>query len=154
VFVVSVVFVVIGGAAGEASANCQNEGPYELRQCGTSWFAAPPPGSGVVSAQWWAVGFGNAKASQGAGGSAPDGSGFVSTPTTLGRFIGDDSGLLDAAGLGLIDAGLYGGPTGSLCFHPMASWGLPGIDGCADVNRDSYAGGGANDVGDDILNPY
>lgn len=143
--------MVLTLATQAAYANCQNEGPYELRQCAKSWFA-PSPG-GAVSTQWWALGFGNAGAFQSATNAAQDGSGFLPAPTP-GVFIGNDSGSLDTAGLGLVNAQQFGGPAGSLCFGPIANWASPGVDGCGDVNRTDTGGGGNVSASNNYLNVY
>lgn len=144
-------------------ANCQNEGPYEVRQCANAtWFAPAPAGSGPVSAVWWAVGFGNKNGFTTALNADPGGSGFLPTPLP-GVFAGVDSGTLPAfdpngaASLDLVDATSIGGigaPAGSLCFSSRANWGSPGIDSCIDINRNDIAGGGASSISDNYVNKY
>src|SRR5262245_32294846 len=99
--------ITAGMTAGQGLyANCQNEGPYAVIQCGRgSWFAAAPAGAGPVQVAWWAVGYGNRIVNTAAGASlvSPEGSAFLAAPTP-GQFIGIDSGLLDASGLDLVDA--------------------------------------------------
>src|SRR5262245_26696728 len=110
-----------GAVAGQGLyANCQDNSPYEVRQCARgSWFAAPPVGSGPIDLTWWAIGFGNRLVNTAAGASAvsPEGSGFLAAPAP-GQFIGVDSGLLGPQGVDLVDAttipGL-GAPSGTTC---------------------------------------
>jgi hypothetical protein len=147
--------LMIGVTTQAVYANCQGEGPYELRQCGRSWFAPAPAGSGPVTTSWWAVGFGNATAFQVVGGAnaGQDGGAFLPTPLP-GVFIGNDSGTLNTVDLGLISAQPFGGPAGSLCFGAIANWGSPGVDGCGDANRNGTAGGGSSSISNNYLNPY
>ena len=151
--------LILSGSA--AGANCQNEGPYEIRQCAKrTWFAPPPAGAGSVSAAWWAVGYGNANARTPDCCDippSPEGSAFIPAPLP-GLFIGADSGALTVpADLDLVDASTVmgvGGPPGSLCFSSASNWGSPGVDSCADVNRNDTGSGGALDFSDGYLNIY
>jgi len=160
-------------------ANCNESSTvanYPIRQCvtaagGPSWFAPPPPGSGTVSATWWILGFGNRAVvdpSLGANVEPTGGSGFVTgSPSTTnhGTWIGNDSGNLTAGvatgsadgGLDLLEAGEQTGvpeATGGFCFSFGASWGLPFVDGCADLNRSYASLGGAGQLSDNYLNIY
>jgi len=169
-----VVAVGLVGVSGELLANCNEASTpanYPIRQCVTaagtpSWFAAPPVGSGPVSATWWILGFGNRPVvdpSAGANVEPTGGSGFITgaiSATNHGTWIGNDSGNLTAGvATGAPDGGLDlipsapGGP-GTLCFSFGASWGLPFVDGCADLNRTYSALGGAGQVSDNYLNIY
>ncbi len=160
------------GAVGQVMANCQQEGPYPVRQCSTAagtpaWFAPKPLDAGTVSATWWILGSGNRALVDPSGGSstAPiDGDGFINAPNP-GVFIGDDSGNLTAGpadgtatgGLDLVDAAVGTGTTlaaGGLCFSAAANWALPFVDGCSDQNRKYYALGGTGDSSDNYLNIY
>jgi hypothetical protein len=163
------------GAVGQAMANCQNEGPYPVRQCSTAsgtpaWFAPKPLDAGTVSATWWLLGAGNRNLAHyqtdpGGLSVAPvDGDGFFDTPNP-GVFIGVDAGTLTAGpidgtqtgGLELLDA--VAGTSnplaaGGLCFAASAGWGIPWLDGCPDQNR-YYAGVGVGvDASDNYLNRY
>jgi len=150
----------VGLAGNAAFANCQGEGPYEVRQCAKrTWFAPVPAGGQIASAQWWAIGFANFNSNQPStsGTVAPEGSAFLAVPPLPGNFIGADSGGLDRTGVDLADADLVpgvGGPPGSTCFSSAANWGTPGMDSCIDINRNSTAGGGALNVSDNYVNPY
>ena len=169
-----VVAVGLVGVSGELLANCNEASTpanYPVRQCITaagtpSWFAAPPVGSGPVSATWWTLGFGNRPVvdpSAGANAEPTGGSGFITgavSATNHGTWIGNDSGNLTVgAATGAPDGGLDlipsvpGGP-GSLCFSFGASWGLPFVDGCTDLNRTYGSLGGAGQVSDGYLNVY
>lgn len=137
-------------------ANCRElvGSTYPIVQCGRgSWFAPAPPGSGAIAVAWWQIGFGNHGSAHGgtAGGQVTGGTGYEAGA----GFIGNDSGLLsgDPAGLDLVDATLYGGPAGALCFGSRASWALPGIDGCPD-NARTGSGTFIATKDDDLLNPY
>lgn len=152
---VAALTLIVGMAGQAAFANCIGEGPYEQRQCNISWFDPPPGGGTVTATQWWAIGYGNQPLDYthvGTGqNAAQDGSCFISAPSP-GVFVGCDSGLLDTAGAGLIDAGQFGGPAGSLCFGPTANWANPPVDGCGDVSR-TYAAG-QNTATTSISNQY
>lgn len=150
--------IAVSGVANQTLfANCQNEGPYEVRQCAKgTWFAPPAPDAGVVAATWWAVGFGNRLTSGTPTVISPEGSGFTGT-TGAGVFIGVDAGISDNAGLDLVDATSItgiGAPAGSLCFSSRANWGAPGTDSCIDINRTDSAGGGTGLASDNYVNRY
>jgi len=154
------VAVIAVGSAQTAFANCQGEGPYEVRQCAKRTWFAPVPGAGnsIASVQWWAVGFGNPTSNQSSssGTVSPEGSGFLLTPLP-GNFIGVDSGSLSAAEMDLVEASTVpgvGGPVGSKCFSSASNWGTPGMDSCIDINRNDTAGGGGINVSDNYVNIY
>lgn len=146
-------------------ANCQDQGgPYEVRQCANStWFAAPPAGSGPVSGAWWAIGFGNRDVTGTAAQANPNGDGFSPLIGTNGVPHGVDSGSLPVSGdstvasLDLVDATTIAGigaPPGSLCFSSRANWGTPGIDSCIDINRTATGPGGSGSQSDNYVNRY
>lgn len=156
--IVGLMAVVAGlGLGDQALANCQGEGPYEVIQCGQqTWFATPPSGTGVISSQWWQLGFGNATNPVDATGSKGlDGSGFYYYAGYPTEFVGIDNGV---AVLDLAPAGFIGGPAGSLCFSSAANWAAPGVDGCVDNNRNfgtvSAPGAAVPAAPKDLLNPY
>ncbi len=159
-------------ATGEVLANCQNEGPYPVRQCSTAdgmpaWFAPKPADGGTIAATWWILGAGNRLALDPSGGASPtpvDGDGFIDSPNP-GIFIGVDSGILTSGpatgyvngGLDLVDAEVYSGSplsAGGLCFSSAANWALPFVDGCSDQNRTYYALGSGGDFSDNYIDTY
>jgi len=155
--------IAASGLATEAVlANCQGEGPYEVRQCSKStWFATPPGPIGPVATSWWAIGYGTKTGVSSATNVSPEGSGFINNaPLSAGNgvFTGIDNGTLDTTGLDLVDATTIAGigaPAGSLCFSSRSNWGSPGIDSCIDVNRTSADGSGtATNVSDQYVNKY
>jgi hypothetical protein len=155
------VAVVVAASSQTAFANCQNEGPYEVRQCAKRTWFAPVPGAGnsIASVQWWAVGFGNNTSNQSSSSAtvSPEGSGFLAVPPLPGNFIGVDSGDLNASGIDLVEASTVpgvGGPVGAKCLSSSANWGSPGMDSCIDINRNDTAGGGALNVSDNYVNIY
>jgi len=164
--------VAMFAAAGQVMANCQDEGPYPVRQCSTAsgtpaWFAPKPGAAGTVSATWWVLGAGNRPVVDPTAGVsiAPvDGDGFIDSPNP-GVFIGVDSGALTLGavtgdpngGLDLVDAAAgTGSPlaTGGLCFSSSSNWAIPYVDGCSDQNRSYSALGAGADASDNYLDPY
>jgi hypothetical protein len=156
-------------------ANCQDAGrTYLISQCANNaWFGPPialvdgvPPG--VVSAQSWQLGFGNANALQSATLTAHDGSAFIQLPLP-GVFIGNDNGrqVADptaAESMDLRDApsfpGMVGAPlAGSRCFGFAFNPTNPGWDGCLDDNRTATGAAGGTaaqgiDASDSYVNKY
>jgi hypothetical protein len=150
----------VGLAGNAAFANCQNEGPYEVRQCAKgTWFAPVPGGGTVATIQWWAIGFGNATSAAPTTTSvSPEGSGFLPAPSaTGGNFIGIDSANSTATDIDLVDAttipGL-GAPPGSTCFSSAANWGAGTVDSCIDANRTYTVPGGTSNLSDNYVNIY
>jgi hypothetical protein len=171
-FVAIAAVIAAVGAMGQAMANCQNEGPYPVRQCSTAagvptWFVPAPGDAGAISATWWLLGSGNRPVidpTVGVSTTPVDGDGFIDTPNP-GVFIGNDAGALTigpatgevTGGLDLVDAAAgtgFPGAAGGLCFSASANWALPFIDGCSDQNRTYASLGAALNGSDNYIDPY
>lgn len=135
--------VVAISAGPEVFAFCDtSRETYAIFHCANrAYFAAPPAGSGAVSAVFWDVGFGNKNLNTGVG---LDGTGFAAK-----AFNGNDNGLFT---VNVLDAASsfpgQGFPPGSLCLGNN-NWGNADVDGCNDNPRDTNLA--FND--DDLLNP-